>query len=90
MQLVDAKNLLATLRGCAMANEYDADIRLAYIVKRIDEFSAADVGNYAAADDLKRQSDILGALMVAHHQAAQAQAQPVKQTAPIVLGGVGS
>lgn len=84
MQLADAKNLLGVIRACALANEYDADIRLAYIAKRIDEFSAADLGDYVAAEQLKNQSTVLGALMVAHHQAAR------NHTAPIVLGGAGS
>lgn len=88
MQLVDAKNLLAQIRGCAMANEYDAGIRLAWISKRIDEFSAADLGDYVQAAQLEQQAAMLGALMVAHHQAAQAQ--PATHAAPIVLGGVGS
>lgn len=87
-QLNAAKDLLAIIRACAVASEYDDGIRLAYIAKRIDEFTAADLGDYAQAEQLKHQATLLGALMVAHHQAAQAQ--PATRTAPIVLGAVGS
>lgn len=89
MQLVDAKNLLATIRACAVSGEYDAGIRLAWISKRIDEFTAADIGDYAQAQQLEQQAAMLGALMVAHHQAAT-DSQATTYTAPIVLGGVGS